>query len=123
MCAERLSRSIPSSRTSSGTLPTACVASVWKTIPRVRQSRPISATGLIVPTSLLAAITETRTVRSVSAAGDGLGRDQAVRVGGEDGHVPALAGQAIQRVEHGLVLGRRGDEVVPLRSGAPAGPL
>ena len=36
--------------------------------PASWQSRPIAAIGLSVPTSLLAAMTETRTVRSVSAA-------------------------------------------------------
>ena len=54
--------------TSSGILPTAWAASVWKTTPRSWQSRPISAIGLIVPTSLLAAMIETSTVRSVRAS-------------------------------------------------------
>ena len=75
---------------------------------------------MIVPTSLLAAITETSTVRSVSAVGDGLGRDQAVGVGGDDRQLPALARQPLQRVEHGPVLGRRRDEVVAPWPGGPA---
>ena len=41
---------------------------MWKTTPRSWQSRPISAIGLIVPTSLLAAMIDTRTVRSVRAS-------------------------------------------------------
>ena len=44
---------------------------------------------------------------------DRLGRDQARRVAGDDRQVPPFARQPLQRVEHGLVLGRGGDEVVP----------
>ena len=60
--------------TSIGILPTAWAASVWKTTPRSWQSRPISAIGLSVPTSLLAAMIETSTVfgviASATASGD-----------------------------------------------------
>src|ERR1039458_9561386 len=50
--------------TSVGTLPTACVASVWKITPRSRQSLPSSVTGCSTPISLLAAIIVTRIVLS-----------------------------------------------------------
>ena len=66
--AERLTRSAFHPSTLVGIRPTACTASLWKGTPRSRQSAPISATGWIVPTSLLAAMTETRTVSGRIAA-------------------------------------------------------
>ena len=87
-------------------------------MPRSWQSRPISAIGLIVPTSLLAAMIETRTVRSVSASGDRLGRDPSMFVAGNDRDVPALARQPLDRVEDRLVLGGGRHQVVaPPRRG------
>ncbi len=59
---------MPIASTSTGILPTAWVASVWKMIPFSLASLPSSATGWIVPISLLASITEIRMVLSVSAA-------------------------------------------------------
>ena len=95
-----------------GTLPTAWAASVWKTMPRSWQSRPISAIGLSVPTSLLAAMTETRTVRSVRAAAIDRRINPSMRVAGNDRDVPAFACQPLQGVEDRLVLGGGRDEVV-----------
>ena len=60
-------RSTPSAATSSGILPTACAASVWRMTLCSRVIRPISASGWIVPTSLFAAITLTSTVSGVIA--------------------------------------------------------
>ena len=48
--------------------PTACTQSVWKRMFLLRQSSPISWTGLTAPVSLLTYITETRPVCSVSAS-------------------------------------------------------
>ena len=49
-------------------LPTDWTASVWKRAPRARASRARSATGWMVPISLLACITETSAVSSVIAS-------------------------------------------------------
>src|SRR3989442_1598994 len=66
-CAVHDSRSMPIASTSTGILPTACVASVWKMIPFSLASLPMAATSWMVPISLLANITEIRIVLSVSA--------------------------------------------------------
>ncbi len=50
--------------TSTGTLPTACTASVWKRTPFSWQILPISAIGWMTPISLLANMIETRIVFS-----------------------------------------------------------
>ena len=55
-------------RTSIGTFPAACAASVWKITPRALVIAPISASGWTVPISLFAAMTETRMVSGVIAA-------------------------------------------------------
>src|SRR6266446_1340481 len=66
-CAVHERRSMPIASTFTGIFPTACVASVWKRTPLALQSLPIAAMSWIVPISLLANITETRTVLSVIA--------------------------------------------------------
>ena len=66
--ADRLIRSTFQAATSTGMRPTAWTASQWKTTPRSRQRAPTSATGCSVPTSLFAAIIETRIVSGRSAA-------------------------------------------------------
>ena len=53
-----------SSVTSTGSLPTTCVASVKKRAPLSWQRAPISRIGLSVPTSLLPHMTVTRIVSS-----------------------------------------------------------
>ena len=62
LCAVRESRSTPSSSTRTGILPTAWTASVCTRMPRAWARRAISASGWIVPTSLLASMTLTRVV-------------------------------------------------------------
>jgi hypothetical protein len=54
--------------TSSGTLPAACAASVWKNTPRRLHSAPISASGCTTPISLLMAMIDTSAVSSRMAA-------------------------------------------------------
>ena len=54
--------------TSKGIFPKPCTASVWKKTPLSRQMAPISAIRWIVPISLFASISVTRTVLSVRAA-------------------------------------------------------
>ena len=62
LCPLALSRSTPSSFTSSGMCPKACTASVWNRIPLPASILPISAMGWMDPISLFAVITDTRTV-------------------------------------------------------------
>ncbi len=59
---ESESKSIDCVRMSSGVLPTACTASVWKSTPRRWAIPANSAIGWIVPVTLLAAMTETKHV-------------------------------------------------------------
>ena len=59
---------MPIALTSIGTLPAACAASVWSSAPAAPTMAPISARGCSTPISLLAAITDTSTVLSVTAA-------------------------------------------------------
>ena len=66
--AERETRSAFTASTSKGIRPSDCTASVWKRTPLSRVIRPISSSGWIVPTSLLACITETSTVSGRMAA-------------------------------------------------------
>ena len=73
---------------------------------------PISASGCSTPISLLAAITETRTVRSVIAASQLVEVDEALGVDAKPRHPAAFALEALARVEHRLVLGRHGDDVI-----------
>ena len=65
--AESDSMSIFMAFTSMGTWPTACTASVWKNTPFSLHTLPISAMGIMVPTSLFANITDTSTVLSLMA--------------------------------------------------------
>ena len=65
--AERERRSTCHSLTSIGRNGAAWTASTWNATRRARQTELISEIGCIVPTSLLAAITLTSTVRSVMA--------------------------------------------------------
>uniref|UniRef100_A0A2M4DJ56 Putative secreted protein n=1 Tax=Anopheles darlingi TaxID=43151 RepID=A0A2M4DJ56_ANODA len=53
--------------TSSGILPTACAASVWKNTFLLLHNAPISATGCFTPISLLTVIMDTRDVSGVIA--------------------------------------------------------
>src|SRR5437899_1836155 len=66
-CAVHESRSMPIASTFTGIFPTACVASAWMRMRLALQSLPMAAMSWIVPISLLANITETRTVLSVIA--------------------------------------------------------
>ena len=75
---------------------------------------PISSIGLTVPISLLASMIDTRIVLSVMAAAHRLGADPAVLVDGQVGDLEALLLEALAGVEHRLVLGLRGDDVVAL---------
>ena len=76
---------------------------------------PISSIGLTVPISLLASMIDTtRIVLSVIAARTVLGLDAAVLVDRQVGDLEALLLEALAGVEHRLVLGLRGDDVVAL---------
>ena len=64
-----------------------------------------------MPISLLACITETSAVSSVSASRSALGRDDAGRVDRQQRGRPAAAGQRLERVQHRFVLDGAGNQV------------
>ena len=97
-----------------GTLPTDCTASVWNSTPRSWQSWPISRTGCSTPISLLAPMIETRIVLSSMARFEIVEIDQAVLLHGQVGDAEAVLLQPLAGIEHRLVLGRLGDDVVAL---------
>ena len=113
LCADSDSRSTPSARTSTGIFATDCTASVWNSAPRACASRASSATGWIVPISLLACITDTIAVSSRQARLERLGADDAGRVDRQEGRPPAAAGEGLERDEHRLVLDGAGNQVPP----------
>ena len=75
---ETLSASTPSARTSSGSQPAACTASVWNGIPCACASAASAAIGWTVPTSLLASITVASVVSGRSAAANTSGSSEPV---------------------------------------------
>ena len=85
-----------------------------------RRCAPISASGCSTPISLFAAITETSTVLSVIAARSSSRSTKPSRVDAEQRDAPALALEPLARVEHGLVLGRDGDDVIAAVAAARA---
>ena len=68
LCAENDIRSTFSFARSISTLPVACAASTWNTMPFSRQSSPIVSMSWITPISLFTCITDTRIVSGRSAA-------------------------------------------------------
>jgi len=54
-------------------------------------------------------------VRGCQRGGEGGGVDQAEPVHGQPGDLPAVPLQHVDRVQHGVVLGRRGDDVPAAR--------
>ena len=110
----------PCALTSIGILPAACAASVWSSAPCSCAIAPISASGCSTPISLLAAITDTRTVSVGHRRAQLVEIDEAVGVDAEPRHAPALALEPLARVEHRLVLGRDGDDVIAAVAAARA---
>src|SRR5581483_7251809 len=86
-------------RTSRGSLPKVCTASVWNRTRRSRQSSPISTTGCTVPISLLACMTETSRVSAP------------VRIYGQILDLETLPRQRLERLQHGVMLDGRGEEM------------
>ena len=113
LCADSDSRSTPSARTSTGIFATDCTASVWNSAPRACAMRASSAIGWIVPISLLACITETIAVLSVSAASSASGATMPVASTGRRVVVQPRRASALKRREHRLVLDGAGDQVLP----------
>ena len=74
LCAERESMSHPSALTSRGMLPAACTASVWKSAPHECAMSASSRTGWMLPVSLFAVMTLTRTTSSPTASARLCGR-------------------------------------------------
>ena len=86
--------------------------------PRARASRAISATGWMVPISLLASMTLTRHVSGRMRRGDRRRIDDPALVDGHVGHLHAeVLLEVAGRAEHRAVLDRRGDEMPPPRPG------
>ena len=122
-----VSAATPPAAKSTGTCPTACIASVWNGTPVAAASAASSATGWTVPTSLLAHITVT-SGDLVGVRGDDLGQ----RVGADpaERRRPAasvtcgalVVGQPVDRVEHRVVLDRAGHHPPTRRVGRPAAP-
>ena len=79
-----------------------------------RRSRPISASGSMVPTSLFACMMETR----IGVGSDGLPHfvrvDEAAAVDGHAGDLVAALLEVLAGLEHGVVLDGGGDEVPAL---------
>ena len=103
--------SICCAATSMGRCPAACTASVWNSTPFSRQTAPISPIGRIDPISLLAYIRLTRQVSGRMASCHLLRRDRPNRADRQELDLKAVAPQLVQRVEHGVVLKGRGDDV------------
>ena len=114
LCALIDIRSMLSLITFTGTLPTACVASVWNSTPRSFAILPISAIGCITPISLLAYMMLIRIVLSVIAACScSRSTRPLVCTGRYVTRTPCFF-QALAGVENRLVLGGRRDDVVAL---------
>ena len=109
---EMLIRSMFIASTSSGILPAACAASVWKKAFFSRQILPISASGWMTPISLFTAMIETTTVLSVIGRAQRVEIDQAVLLHRQVRDLEALLLEMAAGVEHALVLGHGGDDVV-----------
>ena len=115
---EMLSRSQPSALTSSGSLPAAWIASVWKSAPaawaRLGQlAHGLDDAGLVVGEHHADQL-RVRPERGFER-GD---LDQALRRAGQEGDLDAALGQLLGRVQHGVVLDGRGDQVVAGREHA-----
>jgi hypothetical protein len=96
------------------TLPVACAASTWKMIPRSRHSCPMvgmSWIDLVVHEHHADedGVLAQRVLELVQV-------EQAVFLHLEVGHLEALALELAHGVEHGLVLGLHGDEVLAARA-------
>ena len=91
--------------------------------PFSRTTFAIAAIGWSVPTSLLASWIATRIVRSLSAAATWSGIDPTVAIDRQlDDLEPELL-ELLQRVEHGVVLDRAGDDSVAAALARPRGAL
>ena len=85
---------------------------MWNSTPSERHKAPISASGWMTPISLCAAITETRSVLSESAASNAASETQAVRLDRQIGDAEALALELEAAFEHAFVLGCQGYDVI-----------
>ena len=81
LCAENDAASQPQACTSTGVLPSACVASVWNSAPTAWADFASSATGWMDPSSELAVMTLTSTVLASSTAASASGVMKPARFG------------------------------------------
>ena len=124
LCAAIDSRSTSSWRTSIATYGAACTASTWITTFRWARTRLTSSpTGWIVPTSLLASISETRIVRSLMARVELVRIDPAIAIDGQDHELEAELLEVVHRVEHRVMLDGARYESVAARLAGPGGTL
>ena len=112
LCADSDARSTLAALTSNGTLPTPCTASMWNRAPFSFTTAPISSIGFTVPISLLASMIDTTDRLVGHRRPHRLGADPAVLADGQVGDLEAFLLEALAGVEHRLVLGLRGDDVV-----------
>ena len=101
--------------TSRSTYGAAWTASTWTSVLRPRTRRMVrirSCRGWTVPTSLLAAWSATRMVRSSSAASSVLGVEATVAVDRQDDDLEAELLEVPERVEHRVVLDGAGQDAV-----------
>ena len=116
LCAVTDARSTFAVSTSNGILPTPCTASVWNSVFGFLAliAAPIASIGWTTPISLFASMIADDDRLVGHRGGDLLGRDEAVLRRREVRDLEALALQALAGVEHALVLGLDGDDVVAL---------
>ncbi len=112
LCPERTSRSTLAFCTSTGILPTACTASVWKRTLYLRAMAPISSMGKMLPVSLLAHMTEIRMVWSVMAASSSCRSSMPSRSTGRKVTSKPLFFQILAGFEHSRMFDRGGNDVV-----------
>ena len=115
--AESDSKSIGSDRTSSGILPAACTASVWNKMPFGGATLASSATGWSVPSTLLAAMTETSRVSGRMARSNSAGSTMPSPLTGNSVTVTPNRRSPLQHSNTAGMLDRTGDDVA--RAGSP----
>ena len=100
--------------TSMGILPTAWVASVWKIMPRSRHSLPISRERLHHADFVVRGHDRNQDRLVVHGALQFVEIDETIFLHRQVSNAVAVLLKALAGIEHGLVLGDRGDDVVAL---------
>ena len=111
LCPATVSRSTPSSLTSTGTLPSDWAASVWTRMPRSLAISAISRIGCSVPTSLLECMTADEPRFAVDGPAHRVGIDAADAVHRQDRHLAAESLKKVARLKRRGMLDGGGDDV------------